>query len=299
MNKPVAMTLDPIPQELILDRLRFENPWWVTRSIDDIFQRFRRRLYFDLFFPLVAEMDVRRAVVLLGPRRVGKTVMMHHAIDALLKQGVGAAKVCYIGIGNPLYLHKGLEELFTMARSAAMDEDPTGWYVFFDEIQYLKDWERHLKVMVDSYPQTKFMVSGSAAAALKVKSGESGAGRFTEFMLPPLTFHEYIHLKDLNHLIKPSSFTWVNRDVQFYTTTHLEEINRHFLDYINFGGYPEVIFSSKMQEEPGRYFNPKRALGCVAKLILALGTTMHHLSAQSKIGDFLAASYLRDLSLIF
>jgi hypothetical protein len=46
-------------------------------------------------------------------------------------------------------------------------------------------------------------------------------------------------------------------------------------------------------------FNPKRALGCVAKLILALGTTMHYLSAQSKIGDFLAASYLRDLSLVF
>ena len=38
-----------------------------------------------------------------------------------------------------------------------------------------------------------------------------------------------------------------------YSTSHLEELNKHFLDYINFGGYPEVIFSDKIQANPGRY----------------------------------------------
>ena len=33
-------------------------------------------------------------------------------------------------------------------------------------------------------------VSGSAAMALKMKSDESGAGRFHDFALPPLTFNE-------------------------------------------------------------------------------------------------------------
>jgi len=65
---------------------------------------------------------------------------------------------------------------------------------FFNEIQYLKNWEVHLKAIVDSYPSVKCMVSGSAAAALRMKSLESGAGRFTEFLLPPLTFYEYLHL---------------------------------------------------------------------------------------------------------
>lgn len=66
--------------------------------------------------------------------------------------------------------------------------DEGGWLVFFDEIQYLKNWELHLKTMVDTYRDSKFIVSGSAAAALKFKSNESGAGRFTHFLLPPLTF---------------------------------------------------------------------------------------------------------------
>ena len=33
-------------------------------------------------------------------------------------------------------------------------------YVFFDDIQYLKDWEGHLKVLADRYPDTTFVASG-------------------------------------------------------------------------------------------------------------------------------------------
>ena len=69
-----------------------------------------------------------------------------------------------------------------------------GCYFFFDEVQYLKEWENYLKTMVDSYHDTKFVVSGSAAAALMRKSQESGAGRFTDFVLPPLTFAEFIDM---------------------------------------------------------------------------------------------------------
>jgi uncharacterized protein len=245
--------LKPINQELILDRLKFENPWWVTGTIDNDYNEMQRRLYFDLFFPLVEELDIKRAVVLMGPRRVGKTVMMHHSIEKLLQIGISKHNICYVGIDNPIYLYFGLEELFSFARTAAGNNNLNGWYVFFDEIQYLKDWELHLKVLVDSYPHTKFIVSGSAAAALKVRSYESGAGRFTEFMLPPLTFHEYIHLKKYDHLIRPTTTEWNGNLTDFYTTINIKEINNHFIDYINFGGYPEVIFSEKIRANPGRY----------------------------------------------
>jgi len=42
---------------------------------------------------------------------------------------------------------------------------------------------------------------GSAAAALRLKSIESGAGRFTDFLLPPLTFHEYLGLLEKQGLV--------------------------------------------------------------------------------------------------
>ena len=42
-------------------------------------------------------------------------------------------------------------------------------------------------------------------------------------------------------------------EINLYTTINIDEINKHFLNYINFGGYPEVIFSEKIQADPGRY----------------------------------------------
>ena len=184
-----------IPTEKIIERLQYENPWWTNNKIPATYESMPRRLYFELFYPFVAEREIRRAVVLMGPRRVGKTVMMYHTIAQLINEGVNAQRIFFIGIDNPIYINLGLQDILDMCQKAIGNSDLKGTYVFFDEIQYLKDWERHLKVLVDSYPDTKFVVSGSAAAALKWHSTESGAGRFTDFMLPPLTFQEFIHFE--------------------------------------------------------------------------------------------------------
>jgi uncharacterized protein len=247
------MALLPYSEEQVLDRLRFENPWWTTGAVEDYYTSMQRRLYFDLFMPLVLETSVKRAVVLMGPRRVGKTVMIFHAVQGLLENQFDPLKIAFISIETPIYNKISLEQLFNLCRQATKQEKPEGWYIFFDEIQYLKDWEVHLKSLVDSYPHTKFIVSGSAAAALRLKSNESGAGRFTDFMLPPLTFNEFLHLKQLNRLITETKLDWQGSLTNFYSTNNINELNKHFLDYINFGGYPEVIFSEKIQSNPGRY----------------------------------------------
>lgn len=235
-----------IPTEKIIQRLQFENPWWRTGQIQQDLMDLPRRLYFQIFWPFVTDVTIQRAVVLMGPRRVGKTVMMHHCIHGLINKKITAKKIFFIGIDNPIYMNIGLEELVNFCMVAA-DVNIDEAFVFFDEIQYLKDWERHLKILVDSYPKTKFIVSGSAAAALKLKSTESGAGRFTEFMLPPLTFQEYITLKGKGNLILTSDSPL---GIQ---SKNLKELNQEFLKYINYGGYPEVIFSPQIQNNMSRY----------------------------------------------
>ncbi|MFV0188655.1 ATP-binding protein [Empedobacter falsenii] len=245
--------LSVIPTEKIVERLHYENPWWVTKEIPSNYRQMSKRLYFDLFYPFVKDTDVRRAVVLMGPRRVGKTVMMFHTIDELIKEGIDPKKIFFIGIDNPIYINLGLEDLLNLCKDALKLKDLNNSYVFFDEIQYLKDWERHLKVLVDSYPDIKFIVSGSAAAALRWHSSESGAGRFTDFMLPPLTFQEYIHLKGLDHLIYQDSIVYNDRSIPYCLTHDVKTLNGEFINYLNFGGYPEVVMSEKIQSDMGRY----------------------------------------------
>ncbi|MFZ0932074.1 MAG: AAA family ATPase, partial [Syntrophobacteraceae bacterium] len=164
----------------------------------------------------------------------------------------------YHGLGNRSYSHLDgvpvfdqLQDILPDSLVAVAWNSPVQYgnglpvYILFDEIQYLRDWEIHLKALVDTFREIKFIVSGSAAAALKLKSRESGAGRFTDFLLPPLTFYEYLALLDkLDIMIAPPEVPRSNiQGLRFYDTHDINELNKLFVHYLNYGGYPEVILS--------------------------------------------------------
>jgi hypothetical protein len=248
------MKLEGFLREQIISRLKYDNPWWISGEIVSDYMQMKRRPYINLFYPLINDKSIRRTVVLMGPRRVGKTVMIFHSIEKLLQDGVDSQKIIYLSLDTPIYNNLSLEFLFELAREALSQKDiATDFFVFYDEIQYLVNWELHLKSMSDSYRSVKFVASGSAAAALKQKSNESGAGRFTDFMLPPLTFSEYLHLKNLDRLIVPRQIKWKGQNISAFDTINIAELNTNFLDYINYGGYPEVVFSDKIRSDPGQY----------------------------------------------
>ena len=233
-------------------RMRAENPWWEGGEIRADYRSLNPRAYFERFARLVEEKGVHRAVVLMGPRRVGKTVLLHHVIARLLAGGeYGRRDVGYISLDHPLYTRLSIDEAADEIRQASNSPDGPR-VLILDEIQYLADWERHLKAFVDGHPGVKCVVSGSAAAALRLKSMESGAGRFTDFLLPPLTFHEYLELRGIGGLVKYRS----RHDAPArheYTTDDLTGLNRHFVDYLNFGGYPEAVSSPAIRSDPARY----------------------------------------------
>lgn len=231
----------------ILGRFKFENPWWegTPPSIDSRRKAQKPRAYLNDFVALLKKMNPNRAVVLMGPRRVGKSWMIHHAIQQLLDEGVIPSKIGYVSIDSPIYNGLGLENLVNFFKQATLSENLEGAFLFFDEIQYLKGWEIHLKKLVEDYPGAKFVASGSAAAALKLKSLESGAGRFTDFRLPPLTFHEYLYLLNKDNLVSenPNGFSVAN----------ISDLNAEFINYLNYGGYPEALFSPEIQADPQRF----------------------------------------------
>ena len=227
-------------------RMRAENPWWEGGEIRADYRALNPRAYFERFARLVEETGVHRAVVLMGPRRVGKTVLLHHVIARLLTGGeYGRRDVGYLSLDHPLHTRLSIEEAADEIRHASGNPDGPR-VLILDEIQYLADWERHLKAFVDAHPGVKCVVSGSAAAALRLKSMESGAGRFTDFLLPPLTFHEYLDLGGIDGLVEPTG-------THEYRTDDLAGLNRHFVDYLNFGGYPEAVSSAAVRSDPARY----------------------------------------------
>jgi predicted AAA+ superfamily ATPase len=236
----------------IENRLRLDNPWWAAGGrIDADYAAFPRRAYLAPFERLVRQGGANRAVVLMGPRRVGKTILVYHTIQSLMDGEHALGRdIFYLSLETPLLTGANLESLVLRFQKLFDRPPQTTLYVFFDEIQYLKNWEVHLKSLVDTYRNCRFVATGSAAAALKTKSAESGAGRFTEFKLPPLTFAEYLRfIRREDELILEYEEAGILR----YAARSIHLLNEEFINYLNFGGYPEAVFSGTVKSNPRRY----------------------------------------------
>jgi len=242
-----------IPLADVQKRLAFDNPWWMAGGgIDAERREWPRRAYFAPFMQLIEAVDVHRAVVLIGPRRVGKTVMLAHAVQALLDQGVAGNTILYVSLDTPLYSGRSLESLVRTFMELHRHAEGRRLWVFFDEIQYLKDWEVHLKSLVDTFRAIRFVASGSAAAALRMKSRESGAGRFTDFMLPPLTFSEYLDFAGQEGRLIAEEPAEPGR-APAYRALSIEALNVEFVNYLNYGGFPEAVMNPAVRENPTRF----------------------------------------------
>lgn len=235
-----------ISKEDISRRLSLDNPWWDNSNPPISESNFTHRVYFESFSDLSLDTSIRRATVLLGPRRVGKTVMAKQLVLKAIAEGFKPENILYVSVDTPAYQGIHLDKFLEFL--PPMDGDYK--LVIFDEIQYLENWESHLKNLVDTYQRVKFVATGSAAAALRLKSLESGAGRFTDFILPPLTFHEFLRFVDKDEELVSSE---EDHKRVFYRCHDIAALNHEFLNYLNYGGYPEVVLSEGVRNNAERF----------------------------------------------
>ena len=237
-------------EDAIRIALRRANPWWDDADIPELNHM---RAYFRSFKDLALNWNVHRSVILMGPRRVGKTVMLNQLIRQAVETGLSPRHVLFASVDDPLLSGVALEQLLFLFEDMTQHDHTDRRIVIFDEIQNLDNWEVHLKVLTDKYPNTRFIASGSAAATLRRRSQESGAGRFTDFFLPPLTFAEFLDFRNqAEKLIRPNQ-TGQGLD---YATTDINLLNSEFVDYMNFGGYPETVLEQEVRQDA--YYHLRR-----------------------------------------
>lgn len=226
-------------REMFDNRINLDNPWWRTGVVDPVYTSVKPRCYLEKFYNCLTIDGLRRAILLMGPRRVGKTWLMQHAIQRLIAENrMPARNIIFLPIDVPVYHGCELEELLgETCRFLGCDMSQDRLFVFFDEIQYMKDWETSLKTLTDSYPNIRFAASGSAASVLAKGARESGAGRFTELKLSPLSFYEYCMM--------------IGEDERMFES--MEHANKCFINYVNFGGYPELVANEAVRDNPKQF----------------------------------------------
>jgi len=184
-------------KELILKEIITQNKHWKKEESFFEQQKHKRRLFFEL----VKYLTERQIISVVGLRRTGKTILLKQLIQYLIENNkVKPDNIFFLSFDEALVTSRLTlkEYLDTFLEDILKKEAGGRVYIFLDEIQYIEKWQHILKRYYDTYPNIKFIVSGSSSLFLKKKTTESLAGRIYEFKLKPLSFEEFLELADAN-----------------------------------------------------------------------------------------------------
>lgn len=233
-------------KESILKVLSAYNPWWKTGVVSPKMSKSYKRFAFHEAMKRLNEKDIRRTVVLTGTRRVGKTTIQYQMIESLLNSGVAPQKIVFISMDHPMLKLSQFQDVLECYHENIYAEQDA--YYFFDEVQYAQDWDRWLKTIYDTQPDTKVVATSSASPALIKGSRESGAGRWSVIQVPTLSFYEYCELLGVDHPDIPGNLkvtsllnkTQIERN---QIMLQLSKVQNHFMRYLQVGGFPELALA--------------------------------------------------------
>ena len=163
--------------------------------------------------------------VIMGIRRCGKSVLLLQIIEELKEKGIPESQIIYINFENEDYSFiKNDIDLHNYIKKQIVNKEK--YYLFFDEIQNVKDWEKAINSFKSSKNVSVF-ITGSNSDLLSGELATHLAGRYVSFKLYPLTFGEVCVLKNLKERT---------------------EIEDAFDDYITWGGMPQrFMLTDEMQ----------------------------------------------------
>lgn len=149
-----------------------------------------RELYMRRIRPFIGTELIK---VMTGMRRAGKSVMLELIQEELVRSGVSRSQFLCYNFEDlryaPLQTASALHE--EIQRQAS--EIGGKVYLFLDEIQEVADWEKcinSLRVTLDC----DIYITGSNAKLLSGELASYLSGRYTEFVIYPFSFGEFIEL---------------------------------------------------------------------------------------------------------
>ena len=204
--------------------LNIQNRHWTEGKYEHYLDR-------ELFEVSLKRFNLKEMLVLTGIRRSGKSTIFKMIIDHLLKSGVHQGAILSINFDDPFFVEtcedpRNLEVVIETA------EKLTGRkieYIFFDEIQQVKNWEKFIKSAYDASRFKKICITGSNSSLLEGEYATRLSGRYIVQQVYPYSFSErlrHIGIKTLLSLYDRKSEALAVVD-----------------DMLEFGGYPEVTAS--------------------------------------------------------
>ena len=235
------------------------NPWWGTGSVPEAWGGGVKRVYYDHLLDVLLHQP--QAILLEGPRRVGKTTLMRQVIARLMSD-TDPRRIVFVSLDDP---HIAPEKVFddlvecieTVLLRAPLRTADAPFHVFLDEVAFAPDWELHIKRFLDEKLPMRFVLASSSNPQFRKKTRESLAGRVHPISVFPFSFSEYLALKNaesgrvaLQNDVRSAWQAYYRKGGADRLYRSLSECHREVLSgregpylklYLSEGGFPDYV----------------------------------------------------------
>ena len=172
----------------------------------------------------------REVIVLKGIRRSGKSTLLNLEIKNLLEQGINKENILFINFEEPNFINNlDISFLDFIYETYLEYLKPKGKvYIFLDEIQNIKVWEKWVLRMYEK-SDVQLYVTGSSSKLLSSEFSTALSGRHLSLDIMPLSFKEFL---DFNNIKYDKKMDLISNQIR---------IKSLFNEYLNWGGFPKIL----------------------------------------------------------
>ncbi|HPD18187.1 MAG: ATP-binding protein [Candidatus Goldbacteria bacterium] len=208
----------------------------------------------DILKVLEGFLDKREYLAVVGPRQSGKTVLFGMINSMLSTRG---RKTAYVTFEDRMALKQFSAAPVEFIRSL-IDEKVRPSYILIDEFQYVKNGGSGLKLIYDTMPDLKILVTGSSSLDIRTQAGKYMVGRMLTFNLYPFNFGEFLLANDVrlrrlyehgSQILRDFLLTGRKAEIKQDEDPFFCEISAKFSEYAVWGGYPAVVLEKNRDKK--------------------------------------------------
>ena len=187
----------------------------------------------------------KEVIAIIGARQTGKTTLLKYLLT-LFEEKNKSVKYITFESPNNLELFNNIEDFIELNKNYQI--------IIIDEFQYAKDGGKKLKYLYDT-TDIKIIISGSSSLEIVFNTAKYMVGRMFNFILWPFSFREYLLYKEQElHSALTERIPEINFPDTKVTSAFGDAINnrieKHFHEYLIYGGYPAVVLTEEKNEKP-------------------------------------------------
>ena len=176
---------------------------------------------------IMAYTDTPFVKVLTGVRRCGKSTILKMIMEKLQNErGISVDQIVFMRFDSMEYEDMTAKQMFEAVKAKLSENKKT--YVFLDEVQEIKGWEKVVNSLASDY-DVDLYVTGSNSRMMSSEISTYLTGRYVSFRIFPLSFEEYLTFRK--------------------EYTEVKDVHAELADYIRLGGFPATHLRDYSQDE--------------------------------------------------